>query len=240
MDFAPLFQRHKRVMLQFSAGKDSAACLWLLQPWWDKLDVVWCCQGNPYEETLEYMAHIENLVPRFLIVRGQQQAWVARHGHPVDVVPLVSTELGAVISRETPAAKLQAYTDCCRHNSWEPMQLVVIQGDYTCVIRGQKQQDCHKSPVTSGQVIDGVEYAFPLEGWSDEQVLDYVGPRLPHSYKRGIPSSLDCADCTAYVKDNGRRIADLEVTSPRDYETVVRVHKYLREQLTAHLIDLEA
>ena len=54
---AELMDRHDIVVLQFSGGKDSTACLHLLEPWWDKVHVVWVNPGAPYPEMLEHAPH---------------------------------------------------------------------------------------------------------------------------------------------------------------------------------------
>lgn len=96
-NFEDFLSRHKKVMLQLSSGKDSAAVLWLLQPYWDKFDVVWVNPGNPYPETLEYMEKIQKLVPRFICVLGNQPQDIQRNGWPVDIVPLDHTDRKSVV-----------------------------------------------------------------------------------------------------------------------------------------------
>jgi len=242
IDFAPIsefFDRHEKVVLQFSAGKDSAACLLLLRPWWDKLMVVWCNQGNPYPETLAYMENVAEFVPNFTVIYGGQPAWIKQNGYPVDVLPLESTQVGKIIASEK-GPTLQPFWSCCHANSWQPMEDFLAAYGATGVVRGQKLVDGLKTQEASGAVANGIEYLFPIESWSDDQVYDYVGSRIPASYKRGIKTSLDCMNCTAYMKENAGRLVDLVKIDASAYEEVTSVHKYLKEKLTSHLTALEA
>jgi 3'-phosphoadenosine 5'-phosphosulfate sulfotransferase (PAPS reductase)/FAD synthetase len=228
------------VALQFSSGKDSAACLWLLEPWWDRLDVVWGNPGNPYPETLAYMERIRKIVPRFVEVGGQQPASIRAKGWPVDILPVEGTAVGVVLGFE-PAAPLRMFHECCWENLWQPMQEFLIRGGYTGVIRGQKLSDRLKSPTRSGDVEAGVEYLFPIETWSHAEVFDFLGPsRLPESYKRGLSSSLDCINCTAYTSENPGRLGELKLTHPAVYTEVVKVHLNLHSRLRAHAAYLES
>jgi len=228
------FSRHQRVMLQFSAGKDSAAVLWSLRPYWDRIDVVWCNPGAPYPETLIYMQQIEKLVPRFICVLGDQPNDISANGWPVDIVPMESTRIGMIAS-DKQGILLRPFWECCNNNFWKPMADLVIQGGYTGVIRGQKDADKLKSPVRSGHVVDGVEYLYPIESWTDLDVFEFLGEeRLPASYKRGLASSLDCINCTAYTIDNPGKAADLVGISGQALSEVSAVHSYLLELLVEH------
>ena len=228
------FSTHDKVMLQFSAGKDSAACLWLLEEFWGQMDVVWVNPGNPYPETLAYMEKISKLVPRFKVVLSKQPQDIAQHGWPVDVVPMEATQIGQEMTGET-GPRLRPFWECCWNNMWGPMLEEVTRGGYDGIIRGQKLADSLKGPLRTGSQVDGVEYFHPLEDWTDEQVKKFLGDRLPDSYKRGLPSSLDCMDCTAYAKENAGRIADLEAIDETSWVKVTVIHKHLLDSLDAHL-----
>lgn len=237
MDLAALFTRHKRVMLQFSAGKDSAACLYLLEPFWDRLTVAWMNPGNPTREVTAYMERIAKLVPHFLEVKGRQPEWIRQNGYPVDVLPFPSTRLGQIASNK-PAMRFSSAESCCRANMWEPLAQAVIAGDYTAVIRGQKACDSLKIPVTNGQVIDGIEYVFPLEIWSDEEVFEFIGPNMPPSYARGLRSSVDCRNCTAYAEEHQGLAEDLRHDEPEAAAEIRAVHLELAKQLSDYLATL--
>jgi len=238
MDLAAFFSRHERVMLQFSAGKDSAACLYLLEPFWERMTVAWMNPGNPTMEVAAYMERVAKMVPNFLEVKGNQPDWIRQNGYPVDVLPFPSTRLGRVASGQQ-VIRFSSAESCCRVNMWEPLAKAVIAGDYTAVIRGQKACDSLKIPIVSGTVIDGIEYYFPLENWSDEQVFEFIGPNLPPAYARGLRSSIDCKNCTAYAEEHRGMVDDLSYEEPGAAAEVRFVHNELARQLNDYLETLK-
>lgn len=211
--YEDFFHRHQRVALQFSSGKDSAACLYLLEEFWNRLDVVWCNPGNPTKETLKYMEKIRKMVPNFVEVRGRQPHWIREHGYPADVLPYEATGMAAASSYPK-LAKFCPTEACCTANMWVPMLQYLEKSGYTGVVRGQKLADKMKTSLRSGDVVAGVEYLLPVESWSDAEVFSFLGDRTPDSYRRGLKSSLDCANCTGYVQSHGDWAKDLLKTEP--------------------------
>ena len=51
-----------------------------------------------------------------------------------------------------------------------------------------------------------MEYIQPLRDWTDAQVLEFLGDRLPPGYAHGLTGSLDCMTCTAYLSRNPARL----------------------------------
>jgi 3'-phosphoadenosine 5'-phosphosulfate sulfotransferase (PAPS reductase)/FAD synthetase len=207
------FSRHQKVGLLFSAGKDSLACLLQIEKYWDKTVVIWGNPGNPYPETVEYMEGIKKKVPHFVEVKGNQKAFIAENGYPVDVLPVYEAIMGT---------KLIPFSRCCATNLWGATAEFVKFAGLTGLVRGQKTADEQKSPARSGMIVDGVEFLHPLENWTDGDVLQYLGERVPDSYKRGVKHSLDCMNCTAYASPS--RMADLWKISPETAREVRNVH----------------
>ena len=222
------FSRHSKIMMQFSAGKDSAACLWMLEPFWDRIDFVWVNQGNPYPETEQYMLGIAETVPHFKMIMGNSKEWIKQNGHPVDVMPIESTPAGHILGRNE--MKLSWFYECCGANCWQPMIDIINQNGYTGIIRGQRDTDFLQGPRRSGEIFEGIEYLFPIKSWTTKQVFDYLGDRVPPSYLRGHESSLDCMNCTAYLRETQGRLADLKNINTETYEEVKKVHLYLRKK----------
>lgn len=232
------FSRHERIVLQFSAGKDSAACLWLLKPYWDRITLLWANGGNPYPETVTYIDHIWGLVPHFVELVGEQPGWVIKHGMPVDILPISGSSFSNLM-HDRAVPKLQAFNQCCSHNLWEPMAKYFYENGITGVIRGQKDCDSLKPPFRSGDKFGNIEFLHPIEDWTTSDVMEYLGDRVPDSYKRGLPSSLDCMNCTAYAGENVGRVKDLELIYPPAAAQIRSIHSFLREELSSQLADLE-
>lgn len=226
--------RHEKIALMFSGGRDSIACLELYRAYLDKITVVWVNTGANFPEIEEYMDQLN--VPNFVEVRTNQPLSIELNGHPVDVLPVNYSSIGqAVTSHKN--IKLRTYFDCCAENQWIPAHLKIEELGITCVIRGQRQAESHKNPIKSGEVLDGVEYVFPILNWSDQDVLEYlksknieITERLSMSH-----SSLDCWNCTAYVADSKERFEYIKKHYPQEHEKVVNLLKKIDNVVTAEL-----
>lgn len=238
--FYDFFSRygHKKVALELSFGKDSAACLWLTKQWWDQIVVIWCSPGRPVPAAVEYMAQVAKMVPNFVMLRGEQQTWVEERGHPTDALPFEATPLYRQSTGDHSNVRLSFVGDCCRENLWIPMHQYVMRHDFEAIIRGQRQADRLKSPVHSGEIHDGIEYFFPVENWSDQEVVDYLGDRIPAPYKEGVESSIDCANCTAYSSHRKGLQAYLDRHLPLVGEEVRLVRMETARLLKRHIVSL--
>lgn len=200
-----IIARHEVIALQFSGGKDSLACLYLLEEFWQKLHVVWGNTGDAFPETLALIAEVRALVPHFIEVKSDVRAQQEKYGYPCDVLPVRNHPTVAMIIHPHERPKLQSCFACCRDNLWEPMQQQMERMRATLIIRGQRTYEVQHSPVRSGDVINGVEYLFPIEDWSSERVREYLGARLPEHYSY-MDTGLDCQHCTAHLFENiGKR-----------------------------------
>lgn len=205
MDFAAIdaaFDRHERIALQLSGGRDSLACLHLLRPYWDRLTVYWCNTGDTFPETRAIMQVVALKVPRFVEIAGRQPEVIAMFGLPSDIVPSSRTPLGVMVSGQ-PAQILQDRYSCCALSMMDPTHKRMLADGITLIIRGQKNADSLKSPVRSGTVIDGIEFLFPIEDWSAQQVNDFLrdqGVSMPRFYTM-LNSSPDCMTCSAWWEE---------------------------------------
>jgi phosphoadenosine phosphosulfate reductase len=201
-DYDDIFSRHDRVAIQVSGGKDSLAALYLLRPYWDRLVVYWLNPGNPFPETYEVIDRVASMVPHFKEVRGRQREIIKEGGWPSDVVPIRWTSFGQFGLGEK-AFKVQGRFDCCWRSLMLPMHEAMLEDGITCVIRGKRSDEVDKSPSRSGDVIDGIEFVYPLWDWSAGDVHTFLrdnGVQLPDYYLY-VDSSLDCMDCTAWWED---------------------------------------
>lgn len=189
-------------VLQFSGGKDSLACLLFLRDKLDEITVLWTDSGDSFPETLAQMEVVKSLCKNFVIVKGNQPRVIEEFGYPVDVLP-VRNHVHVQSSTQQRRPKLQGFIDCCYRSLMEPMHKATLDLGATMIIRGQKSCDHHKSSIKSGDVVDGITYWFPIENWTDEQVMDYIkeSSLLPAHYSVA-KTSMDCMHCTAYLAEN--------------------------------------
>lgn len=228
MSIADTFARHTRIALQFSGGKDSLAVLLLLRPLWDRLTVYWLNSGDAFPETVALMKRIRSMVPSFVEVAGRQPAVHAAMGWPTDVVPAACTSFGIASDGSSRQPLIDRYT-CCIQALMLPLHERMIADGITLVVRGQKNADAVKAPTRSGQVLDGIEYLYPIEGWTDEQVFRFLSVQdalLTPQYGEGMPSSLDCMHCTGWLEH--RSTGYLAKHHPEVHREVSRRLKVIR------------
>lgn len=239
LQLSEFVDKHNRIALMFSAGKDSGACLKLLRPYIYRVFVIWANPGRAYPETLDYMKRIAGTVPpgHFIVAPGNQPNYVREHGYPADTVPFEATLWGHVITRSS-GPRLLHVTQCCGVNMWAPMQQAIAECGATGVIQGQKECDEWRSPGTNGARLGMGEYHYPLFKWTNDEIIDYLGDDIPPSYNRGLKASLDCMTCTAYLRHNPGRLRDLEQQHPEVYAEIRPVLRWMRMQATINAADL--
>lgn len=228
-----------RTVLQFSGGKDSLACLYLLEPRWSEITVAWVNTGAAFPETIALMERVRTQVPHFLEIAAEQS--IERDGYPADVLPIAATSAGHLFEGET-GPRFQSRYSCCAAALWAPMQKAMRELEATTIIRGQKLSDAKKTPIRSGQVVEGITYEFPLEDWTDADVRHFLAEKkvsLPENY-RYMSTSLDCWNCTAYLSENAGRLQYLQERHPAKYEHVVSVLNVLSDVTDRHLQPLRA
>lgn len=236
LEFEDFLDRHEKVVLQLSSGKDARACLELVRPYLKRITVLWANSGNPYPEVIEYMDDLKKDIPHFKEVNGEQPIWVLEHGMPVDIVPVLSTHFGASLSQT--GMLLQPFNLCCGHNLWEPMANFILQNGYTGIIRGHKLSDKLKPPIKHLDKVGNLEFYQPLEHYTDAEVMEFLGDKAPPSYKRGLTSSVDCMNCSAFVGDDSKRLPDLDLIYPPAAKQIRSVHQFLKEELQRYMQDL--
>lgn len=233
-----------KTALQFSGGKDSLACLYLYREQWESLYVVWVNTGAAYPEVVESMARWEQKLPNFIEVKTDQPAQTTANGWPSDIVPLRYTKMGRMVGMESPFL-MQGWMACCGDNIWTPMREAMSDLGVRRIIRGQRLDESRKSPLRSGQVVDGIEYIYPLENWTAQQVFAFlrsVDADIPDYYD-SEQTSRDCWDCTGYLDENRERIENLPDDRKREVKrrlalmsrAVVEESKWLKADLTPTL-----
>lgn len=196
-----VIDRHERIALQFSGGRDSIACLYLMRPFWDRMVVYWCDSGAAYPETVELVAKVHDMVPNFAVIPGRQPAVIKEHGIPTDILPASATPMGVFMSGG--GVPMQDRYSCCVRSRMMPLHERMVKDGVTLIVRGQKIADRLKSTVRSGEVHDGIEYVFPIQDWTNKQVMEYLhaeGAPIPRFYEM-LESTPDCINCTAWWDD---------------------------------------
>lgn len=231
-----IFDQHERIALQVSGGKDSLACLFLMEPYWHQMTVYWVNTGDAFPETENIMAYVKSMVPNFVEINGLQPQVIKLFGIPSDVVPASNTEFGVMVG--DPAPLIQDRYSCCQRVMMQPMARRMIADDVTLVIRGQKNSDHLKAAVKSGTVENGITYIFPIEDWTDQQVADYldltVGIPLPRFYET-MTSAPDCRTCSAYWDTNSAQY--LKRYHPEQYEEVQRRLGIIGSAVEKHMMN---
>lgn len=240
-----LLEAHNKIVLQFSGGKDSLACLLLTKPWWDKITVMWTNTGDAFPETLEQMAKIKAMVPHFLEVKTDQPKQIREHGWPSDLIPVRATEFGRILTTESEKnipenipkePIIQGYPMCCGANVWTPMFEATLRLGATLVLRGTRWTDARRATKSQTEIIAGVTFHHPIWDWTAEQTfhfIDYPGFLPPHYRK--TETSLDCMHCTAYLHENAKKMRYLQRNYPEVSTEVQRRLKAIRDIVVSDL-----
>lgn len=223
-----IFEGHKEVLLFYSGGKDSLALLLLLRPYWDRVNVVWVDTGNQFPEVYRHMDKVKAMVPHFTTLRSNVNADIQANGMPVDVVPMSCTNFGINVFGKAPI-RVRSMFECCNNNLWMPMQMYISSTRPTCVLRGDRSSERVKGPNN----WEGIEFAFPIWDWTDEQVWNFLkenGNGLVeerHCMRHG--TSLDCMACSAYNKEIPERLLYLKKHYPDLYESVLNFYEKYKQ-----------
>lgn len=235
MDLKDFYDKHNRVALLFSGGKDSVAMMHLTKPYWDKTVFVWVNTGASCPEITAYMAKVRKEVPHFVELVSNQPEFVANNGYPADVVPVSQTTAGFYYDKTPRSTELRVCSkyDCCRANIWTPIYEFMSTSTIDGMLKGQKESD-HETTCwdpycfVAGRQID---LGYPLRNWTDEDVRSYIKSKGELMYERFklSHSSLDCWNCTAYWKQFGERTEYMKVRHPEQWKMVESVVKDMRK-----------
>ena len=203
--------------LAFSGGKDSLACWYLYKA--KNPIVLWVNTGKAYPETLAIVDEIRAEAVEFIEINLDQQAQIYANGIPSDIVPIANTVHGMIVSGEKPVL-IQSYLNCCMENITIPLIDAMKKRGITQIIKGQRNDESFKGESRHGTVMDGIEYIQPIEKWTSKQVLDFVATQrgqLPEHFSLNH-TSLDCYDCTGFMKDSADRVEWTKVNHPELYD----------------------
>lgn len=189
--------RHANIALMFSGGKDSLACVYLLREHLDRITLFHNDTGDLLPETKEIVAHVKTFAPNFIHLMGDVDAWIAANGLPTDLLPFSAHPVGQEMGE---GPKLSSRYDCCFSNLMWPIYELARARGVTLIIRGTKSVDMKRLPVGDRETIDGTEFFYPLQDWTNEQVFSYlrlVSAPISRIYDY-VDNSPECARCSAW------------------------------------------
>lgn len=228
----------RKPALQFSGGKDSLACLYLLRPQLDNITVYWLNAGDSCPETMQVINEVRAWVPHFVEIRSDVKQWRETHGMPSDLAPAHGHPLG--IAYGMGATKVTGRFDCCYFNLMLPMHERMLADGVDLVIRGTKMADTGRIPA-DGRSDAGYEIWLPINDWSHEQVFSYLdqcGAPVNQIYAyMESASAPECLGCTAWWDDG--KSAYLRDRHPQAYREYRVNLSAIKATLQSHLADLE-
>lgn len=194
----PVLDRHKKIAFSFSGGKDSTLILHMLRDRLDQITVYHLDSGDLLPEMVDHVARSVEGLPHYVRIETHVLDWQRENGLPTDLLPYSSHPVGVITGE--PGTRLVSRYVCCYTNLMLPLFERVLADGNTLLIRGTKASDMRTLPAVSGEVSEGIELFYPLQGWSDEQVFVALSLRditLPPLYDH-FNSAPECARCSAW------------------------------------------
>jgi phosphoadenosine phosphosulfate reductase len=175
-----------------------------------------CDAGDLLPEVREIVSMVERMVPSFVRINTDAEAWTALHGLPSDLVPTSCTPAGMAMGMSR--QRIVDRMDCCAANLILPMHERMLADKVTLAIRGTKRADLARLPAANGDTTCGYELWLPLENWSHAEVFEYlrsVDAPICRVYQHRV-NAPECACCTAWWSEG--RSAYLSRFHPELYE----------------------
>lgn len=228
--------RNRRAGLQFSGGKDSLACLYLLRPFLKQITVYRLNTGDTLPETDEVVAAVRAWIPNFVEIKSDVRSWRAEHGMPSDLVPAHAHSIGMMYGMGE--AKISNRFDCCFNNLMKPLHQQALADGVDLMIRGTKLSDTGVIPAEGWH--DGVEIWLPVRDFTHDDVFAFLrdagAPVSPvYEFATSI-SAPECLGCTAWWDD--RKGAYLKARHPEAHTTYIANLRTIERSLLDHLGDL--
>lgn len=219
-----VFNNHKKIALQLSGGKDSLTCLYLLEEHIEKFDIYFLNTGDAYPETLEMIEFVSEKFKPVIHVYGNSIETRNQYGPPSNLVPSGFN------------VKIQDRIGCCFRSIMLPMYQRMKDDGVTLVIRGQKNADKMKSTIRSGDIVDGTEFFFPIQDWTDEDVFRFLKEKnvqIPRYYEM-LNDAPDCMGCTGWWEKNEMQY--LKRYHPEQYKKNFEALGQIQSLVEEHII----
>ncbi len=211
--------------LAFSGGKDSMAVLHLMR---GELDcAIYVDSGYTYPETQKLVEYASTMIPMHIVRVDRDDAI------PSDIVPVDWTLEGQAVTSEKPYT-IMSYLDCCWQHIALPLMKKAQELGVTELYNGQRNDEGHRSTSQDGAKVFGIVRRQPIENWTEEEVIRYLGTKMEVPSHYAIKhSSLDCFDCTAYRKDSKDRVEWMANTHPILFKKYLKRSMQLESALAA-------
>jgi 3'-phosphoadenosine 5'-phosphosulfate sulfotransferase (PAPS reductase)/FAD synthetase len=198
--FSSLFDRHERVFLGFSGGKESITLAHMLEPWQDRVTLLWVNTGHMAPHMVEFVRNYRAKGWRLEEAASPNlfEHWQAT-GIPAEVFPLAN-----ITGSKSP--RLQPWLHCCQVLRTEPINAFLReQTGPCCFINGQRADDQDGATIAglATNLPGTVEVVMPLRSWTEADVMAYVSRHelaLPLQYAEGYADSIECIVCPAPLK----------------------------------------
>jgi 3'-phosphoadenosine 5'-phosphosulfate sulfotransferase (PAPS reductase)/FAD synthetase len=190
----------EKPLLQLSGGRDSLCALFILvERGCTNFDVVYTNTGDAPEETLKKIQEIKQLFGnRLHIIDSDSFAVRESFGIPSPMVRSeeVSQSWAACSSKKY---HVQSQFDCCARTTMLPMMQFTLDGGYDLIIRGCRDVEELKTPITHLEQSDGVTLAYPIYDWPHSDVNEFLRQRgmLPSFYEY-TDYGINCVSCPAF------------------------------------------
>ena len=223
-------------VIQCSMGRDSLALVEYLSDKWNECVVLFVDAGGAMPEIEETAKWVESRVPHFHRIRTDSNSWINMNGIPFDVVPVWHTVKGMVVTDNVPPAIASSF-DCCFENIMKPIHDYSLSIGAKKIYRGQRNAETFKSKIRSGAKDGEIEFIFPLENWTDEQVNSYLESKnvpLAEWYQYG-DKGFDCWWCTGFNAESKGLHKYLEKHHPDKWAIVSERINAARSKVEAEL-----
>lgn len=204
---AAIFEKHERVQVDFSGGKDSIVLAHILERYKERFELVWVNTGAMFPHMEKFVREYGKRY-RLVEVMGNQDERFKVAGLPAYVVPITYTPIGIhELKRRSSSVVINDWITCCVVVRSKPSFDHAKEASNTVILHGQREEDGGGYP--HNEIRDGVELFGPIYDWTSTQVMAYIeqhGLELPEQYHyAGVKladlkeeiSSLECWNCTA-------------------------------------------
>jgi len=257
-DFS-ILDKHERIGLCFSGGKDSLVLLDLLRPFWARICVYNVNTQDLLPETLEVVRHAEAMtagkIGNWCEITTNARGWQEKFGMPSDLVPFNCTDMGrALVNGAAGPIHLVERMKCCGANLGQPLIRKMAADGITLSIRGTRREDpawgwlMPMEATGPDTFFDGTtHYWLPIHNWTTAQVFAYLqreGLPIARYYQGEYRhSGPECATCTAWWDEGrGKYLRKFHPTIAGEYHyRLSRVQSAIRptlDQLHDEIADL--